>query len=79
MKKKEPSKGPVCDKTMKRLRDTLQEIIKEEQSRKRLKQIAEIIERVDNRCMARDGPVGKTIEEMTDKEIIQIYELAKGT
>ena len=43
---------------------------------KRLKRIAEIIEKVDNRCMAVDGPVTPTLEEMTQKEISEIYKLA---
>ena len=45
----------------------------------RLKQIAEIIERVDNRCMAVDGPVTPTLQEMTQAEISEIYELASLT
>ena len=44
----------------------------------RLKKIAEIIEGVDNRCMAVDGPVTPTLQEMTQKEISKIYRLAKG-
>jgi hypothetical protein len=44
----------------------------------RLKEIAEIIEFVDHRCLAYDGPVGSTLEEMTQKEISKIYELAIG-
>lgn len=42
----------------------------------RLRAIEEIIEDVDNRCMAVDGPVSKTREEITDAEIRQIYKLA---
>ena len=44
----------------------------------RLAEIAEIIERVDNRCMAVDGPVPSTLQEMTQEEISKIYKLAKG-
>jgi len=43
---------------------------------KRLKRIAEIIEAVDNRCMAVDGSVTPTLKEMTQKEISEIYALA---
>lgn len=42
----------------------------------RLKRIAEIIERVDNRCMAVDGPVTPTLQEMEQDEISEIYKLA---
>ena len=44
----------------------------------RLREIAEIIEQVDNRAMAADGPVTPTLQEMTQKEMSQIYALAKG-
>ena len=43
----------------------------------RLAEIARIIEYVDNRCMAADGPVTKTRHEMTDDEMRAIYALAK--
>lgn len=42
----------------------------------RLKRIAEIIEAVDRRCMAADGPVTPTLSEMQQEEISEIYELA---
>lgn len=42
-----------------------------------LQEIALIITRVDNRCMAHDGPVGDTLEEMRQDEISRIWELAK--
>ena len=42
----------------------------------RLKRIAEIIERVDNRCMAVDGPVTPTLDEMSPDELREIYNLA---
>jgi hypothetical protein len=41
------------------------------------RQIVEIIERVDNRCMAADGPVTDTRAEMTADEMVKIYRLAK--
>ncbi len=44
--------------------------------RYRLKRIAEIIELVDRRCMAADGPVLATKDEITAEEIIEIYKLA---
>jgi len=43
----------------------------------RLNRIAQIIEGVDNRCMAVDGPVRSTLQEMTQAEISEIYALAK--
>lgn len=42
----------------------------------RLARIAGIIEDVDNRCAAADGPVTPTLQEMTQAEISEIYELA---
>jgi hypothetical protein len=42
----------------------------------RLRRIAEIIEAVDRRCMATDGPVTPTLEEVTQEEISEIYTLA---
>jgi len=44
----------------------------------RLVDIAKIIEAVDHRCMAVDGPVTPTLEEMTQAEISSIYLLATG-
>ena len=44
----------------------------------RLARIAEIVEAVDHRCQAADGPVSRTLEEMTQDEISAIYALAKG-
>lgn len=44
----------------------------------RLDAIALIIEDVDNRCMAVDGPVTPTLQEMTQDEMSEIYKLAKG-
>ena len=40
--------------------------------------IAQIIESVDQRCMAHEGPVARTLDEMTQKEISAIYALAMG-
>lgn len=48
------------------------------QAQDRLLQIASIIETVENRCMVVvDGPVTPTNKEITNDELIAIYELAK--
>lgn len=44
----------------------------------RLREIREIIEAVDNRCIHTDGPVPPTLSEMRQSEISQIYRLSKG-
>ncbi len=44
---------------------------------KRLLKIRQIIESVDNRCLAYEDDVGKFQEEVTDKELRQIYKLTK--
>ena len=44
----------------------------------RLDKIAQIIEHVDNRCMAAEGPVTETLREMRKSEIREIYQLASG-
>lgn len=44
----------------------------------RLQKIAAIIEYVDNRCSASDGPVPPTLLEMTQEEISAIYALSIG-
>lgn len=44
----------------------------------RLNEIARVIERVDDRCLAADGPVTPTLQEMTQAEIGRIYKLATG-
>lgn len=44
----------------------------------RLLCIAEILERVDGRCMAADGPVTQTKEEIEGAELREIYLLATG-
>lgn len=57
------------------------EIILEKENqtlKKAMKKIAGIIEGVDNRCMAADGPATRTLDEMTDNEMILIYQLASG-
>lgn len=46
--------------------------------RRRLDRIVAIIEFVENRCMAVDGPVTPTLQEMTQAELSQIYMLARG-
>ncbi len=46
--------------------------------KERLEHIVEIIESVDQRCMAADGPVTPTLNEMRQEEISEIYELALG-
>lgn len=46
--------------------------------KQRLARIANIIESVDHRAMAADGPVTPTLAEMTQDEISSIYALAKG-
>lgn len=48
------------------------------EARERLDQIAKIIEQVDNRCMAADGPVTQTLREMTQEEIKEIYDLSQA-
>lgn len=45
--------------------------------RQRLAQIAFIIEQVENRCMAVDGPVTNTRLEMTDAELRRIWRLTQ--
>jgi hypothetical protein len=50
-----------------------------EMSKARLASIKEIIDTIENRCMAADGPVTNTRNEMTDEELQRIYRLAGGT
>jgi hypothetical protein len=45
----------------------------------RLDSIKEIIDGIENRCMAADGPVTNTRHEMSDEELRRIYRLAGGT
>jgi hypothetical protein len=47
--------------------------------RARLSSIKEIIDGIENRCLAADGPVTNTRHEMTDEELRRIYRLAGGT
>ena len=44
----------------------------------RLDGIVQIIEAVDRRCMAADGPVTQTKDEITAEELKKIYRIAKG-
>ena len=44
--------------------------------RQKLDRIAEIIYNVDQRCLAADGPVTATLDEMRQDEISEIYKLA---
>jgi len=44
----------------------------------RLKEIVELIERVDDRCLAVDGPVAGFHEMVEQVEFRRIYLLAKG-
>ncbi len=46
--------------------------------RQRLDAIKALIERVDNRCMAADGPVPPKRVEITDDEMRKIYALSGG-
>jgi hypothetical protein len=54
------------------------QLAKDSERKRRLASIAEIIEDVDNRCMHADGPVTPTLQEMTQKEMSEIYHLATG-
>ena len=42
----------------------------------RMREIAAIIENVDRRCEAVDGPVTQTNHEITNRELKRIYDLA---
>lgn len=46
--------------------------------KQRLEMIATVIELVENRCAVVDGPVSRTLEEMHQSEISEIYALAKN-
>lgn len=54
------------------------EIARSGMLRARLQAIAEIIENVDHRAMAADGPVTPTKDEITADELRQIYNIANG-
>lgn len=56
----------------------LEEIAKAARLQKRLDRIRAIIEAVDDRCLAADGPVTPTLREMTVDEIRAIYALSRG-
>lgn len=45
-------------------------------SNNRLKEIHGIIDVVEQRCLAADGPVTKTHDEITDEELRRIYKLS---
>jgi imidazolonepropionase-like amidohydrolase len=47
-------------------------------ARTKVQIITDVIEMVDNRCLAYDGPVGDTREEMTAAEMRRIYKAAKS-
>jgi len=51
--------------------------VKKQTPAQRLAAIAALIERVENRCMAADGPVSNTRAEMTDAEMRKIWLLAR--
>lgn len=44
--------------------------------REKLKRISKVIEDVDDRCLNYDGSVGRTLDEMTQEEMSEIYRLA---
>ena len=46
-------------------------------NKERLRRIAQIIEAVDDRCTAADGPPTPTHKEITLAEVRKIYRLAK--
>jgi hypothetical protein len=52
--------------------------MKKKELRRRLIEIAQILEQVDCRCLSVDGPVPPTVEEITQEEISYIYSLAMG-
>ena len=54
------------------------EIEHKQSALKRLNLITDIIETVENRCMVVDGPVTKTLDEMTNEEMRRIYRIARG-
>ncbi len=62
----------VCASAETQVRD------KEPQPASRLDQIAAILEAVDARCAASDGPVTPTLSEIRPAELRKIYRLAKG-
>jgi hypothetical protein len=43
------------------------------------KEIKSIIDSIENRCLATDGPVTNTRIEMTNAELIKIYRLASSS
>lgn len=59
---------------------TGKEIVKAVNDRRRLRkaasEICDILEIVDNRCMAADGPVTPTLQEITAEELRRLYKAA---
>lgn len=59
---------------------TGKEIIKAVNDRRKLRkaasEICDILEIVDNRCMAADGPVTPTLQEITAEELRRLYKAA---
>ena len=49
-----------------------------ESARQALQKIIEIIERIESRCMAADGPVTPTIQEIIEADLREIYWIAKS-
>lgn len=37
-----------------------------------------IVDRVENRCMAADGPVTPTLQEMTERELGQLWRIVQA-
>lgn len=68
----------VCSVCVARRKPRLLARIKRMTPSSRLAAIKEVIEAVDNRCMAVDGPVPSTLDEMSQAEIAEIYRLAGG-
>lgn len=74
----------VDEKSMKEMKKYCNQKVKYKKPNKnkltptqRLSLIRQIIESVDNRCLATDGPVSKCCDEITDEELKQIYDLTK--
>lgn len=51
--------------------------MKSKELAKRLSRIAEIIETIEQRCMATDGPVTPTTKEITEAELRAIYQFTQ--
>lgn len=68
----------LCTVCVKRRKPRLLVRIKRMTPAQRLAAIKTIIEAVDSRCMAVDGPVPATLDEMSQAEISEVYRLAGG-